>query len=211
MAITATSSGSNQNFEILEAGSYPARCYSMIHIGTVEENILGTTKKLNKVRVTWELPTELVVFNEEKGEQPRVISKEFTLSLHEKATLRSFLKNWRGKDFTEEEAREFDVTKLISAPCMLNITHKKSKDGQKTYLEIGSVSRLPKGMECPPQITESFIFDYDENFSFEKVEAFPDFIKDKIKVSEEYKSKETPNELNNHSESAEQDDPECPF
>lgn len=210
MAITATSSGNTQNFEILEAGSYPARCYSMVHIGTIEENILGTVKKLNKVRVTWELPTEMVVFNEEKGEQPRVISKEFTLSLHEKATLRAFLKNWRGKDFTEEEARSFDVTKLIGAPCMLNITHKKSKDGQKTYLEIGSVSRLPKGMECPPQVQESFIFDYDENFILEKVESLPEFIKEKVKKSEEFLSKSLPNEIQNHS-ATEDDESDVPF
>ena len=209
MAITATSSGNSQNFEVLEAGSYPARCYSMVHIGTVEENIMGALKRLNKVRVTWELPTELVVFNEEKGEQPRVISKEFTLSLHEKATLRAFLKNWRGKDFTEEEAKEFDVTKLISAPCMLNITHKKSKDGQKTYLEIGSVSRLPKGMECPTQISESFIFDYDENFDLQKLEGLPDFIKDKVKKSDEFMAK-TSLEMPNHSGSSNEED-EPPF
>ena len=209
MAITATSSGNSQNFEVLEAGSYPARCYSMVHIGTVEENIMGALKRLNKVRVTWELPTELVVFNEEKGEQPRVISKEFTLSLHEKATLRAFLKNWRGKDFTEEEAKEFDVTKLISAPCMLNITHKKSKDRKKTYLEIGSVSRLPKGMECPTQISESFIFDYDENFDLQKLEGLPDFIKDKVKKSDEFMAK-TSLEMPNHSGSSNEED-EAPF
>lgn len=206
MAIIAQSSGNSQNFEILEAGSYSARCYSMVHIGTVEENILGTVKKLNKVRVTWELSTEQVVFKEENGEQPRVISKEFTLSLHEKATLRGFLKNWRGKDFTEEEAKEFDVTKLIGAPCLLNITHKKSKDGQKTYLEIGSVSRMPKGMDCPEQINESFIFDFNDNYSVEKLEKLPDFIKEKVKRSEEYLSVAQPNEVQHNSFDEESDD-----
>ena len=125
MAIIATSNGGT-SYEPIPSGSYPARCYSMIHLGTIEENILGTVKKLNKVRITWELPTELKVFKEENGEQPHVISKEFTLSLHEKATLRNFLKNWRGKDFTEDEAKEFDIEKSVGAPCMLNITHKKS-------------------------------------------------------------------------------------
>ena len=108
MAIIATSNGGTSH-EPIPSGSYPARCYSMIHLGTIEENILGTVKKLNKVRITWELPTELKVFKEENGEQPHVISKEFTLSLHEKATLRNFLKNWRGKDFTEDEAKAFDI------------------------------------------------------------------------------------------------------
>ena len=185
MAIIATSNGGT-SYEPIPSGSYPARCYSMIHLGTIEENILGTVKKLNKVRITWELPTELKVFKEENGEQPHVISKEFTLSLHEKATLRNLLKNWRGKDFTEDEAKAFDIEKLVGAPCMLNITHKKSKDGSKTYAEIGSVSTLPKGLTCPPQINESFIWTY-ENFDATKFGQLPDYLKNKMVNSDEYK------------------------
>jgi hypothetical protein len=185
MAIIATSNGST-NFEPMATGNYPARCYSMIHIGTVDEVILGTKKTLNKVRITWELPTELKVFKEENGEQPLSISKEFTLSMHEKATLRGFLKNWRGKDFTEEEAKSFDIEKLIGAPCMLNITHKKSKDGTKTYAEIGSISTMPKGFPCPEQINPSYVWTY-EDFNTEKFNALPDYLKAKMVNSVEYK------------------------
>jgi hypothetical protein len=185
MAILATNTGTVNNFEPIEAGSYPARCYSMIHIGTIKENFQGDEKTMNKVRITWELPTELKVFKEENGEQPHVVSKEFTLSLHEKATLRAFLKNWRGKDFTEEEAKAFDIEKLIGAPCMLNITHKKSKDGTKTYAEIGSVSKLPKGLECPEQINPSFVWTY-EDFDAEKFNKLPEFLRNKMVTSVEY-------------------------
>lgn len=185
MAILATNTGSGNNFEPIEAGSYPARCYSMIHIGTVNENFQGEIKTMNKVRITFELPTELKVFKEENGEQPHVISKEFTLSLHEKATLRAFLKNWRGQDFTEDEARSFDIEKLIGAPCMLNITHKKSKDGTKTYAEIGSVSKLPKGLECPAQINPSYIWTY-EDFDEVKFSKIPEFLRQKMVTSFEY-------------------------
>jgi len=185
MAIIATNTG-GANFEPIATGNYPARCYSMVHIGTVEEIILGVTKKLNKVRITWELPTELKVFKEENGEQPQVISKEFTLSLHEKATLRSFLKNWRGKDFTDAEAKAFDIEKLVGAPCMLNITHKNKKDGSGVYAEIGSISSMPKGFTCPDQINKSFVFTYDD-FDSEKFNSLPDYLKNKMVTSDEYK------------------------
>ena len=185
MAIIASNNGGT-SFEPIPSGSYAARCYSMVHLGTIEETILGTVKKLNKVRITWELPTELKVFKEENGEQPQVISKEFTLSLHEKATLRNFLKNWRGKDFTEEEAKSFDIEKLVGAPCMLNITHKQSKDGTKTYAEIGSVSTMPKGLICPTQINPSFVWTYD-NFDVSKFGMLPDYLKNKMVNSDEYK------------------------
>lgn len=185
MAIIATSNGST-SFEPIATGNYPARCYSMVHLGTIEENILGTLKKLNKVRITWELPTELKVFKEENGEQPQVISKEFTLSLHEKATLRGFLKNWRGKDFTDEEAKSFDIEKLVGAPCMLNITHKTKKDGSGIYAEIGSVSAMPKGFVCPESINTPFVFTYEE-FDENKFNSLPDFMKNKMVNSDEYK------------------------
>lgn len=185
MAIIATSNG-NSNYEPIATGNYPARCFSMVHIGTIEENILGVVKKLNKVRISWELPTELKVFKEENGEQPQIISKEFTLSMHEKATLRGFLKNWRGKDFTDEEARAFDIEKLLGAPCMLNITHKTKKDGSGVYAEIGSISTMPKGFPCPDQISPSFVFTY-EVFDQGVFDSLPEFMRNKMVNSDEYK------------------------
>jgi hypothetical protein len=95
MSITATTNSTKKNFEPIEAGSYPARCYSMIEMGTNEETYQGAAKMVNKVRITWELPTEMQVFKEERGPEPRVISKEFSLSMHEKANLRGFLESWR--------------------------------------------------------------------------------------------------------------------
>ena len=186
MSIIATSSGSSQGFDPIEAGSYPARCYSMVQIGTNEEVILGLSKDLHKVRITWELPTEMKVFKEENGEQPMVISKEFTLSMHEKSTLRQFLESWRGKSFTEDEAKSFDITALLGKPCLLSISHKVAKNGN-TYANISGVNLLPKGMECPPQINNTFELSYDK-WDETKFESLPDFIKQKIVTSREYKA-----------------------
>jgi hypothetical protein len=187
MAITAKSNGSS-NYEPIPAGTYLARCYSMVEIGTVEEEFNGEKKWVHKVRITWELPTELKVFSEEKGEQPQAISKEFSLSMHEKSTLRAFLTAWRGKGFTEDEAKAFDITVLLGVPCMLSIVHEPGKkDPSKIYEKISSVSRLMKGMECPPQINPSFEFSLSE-FDNEKFLKLPEFIREKIKSSKEYQS-----------------------
>jgi hypothetical protein len=191
MAIIATNSGSGTNFEPIPAGSYAARCYSMIHIGTNEETILGTVKRLNKVRITWELPTETKVFKEKNGEQPYVLSKEFTLSMHEKANLRKFLQSWRGKTFTEKEAESFDISVLLGKPCLISVNHKQAKNGN-TYAEIAGVNLLPKGMECPPQINESQELTYS-NFNQSLFDSLPDFLKDKITTSDEYKLMTNPN------------------
>jgi hypothetical protein len=192
MAIIAKNSGTAR--ELIPAGTYAARCYQMIEIGTVKETILGTEKTLTKVRVGWELPTETRVFKEENGEQPFVISKEFTLSMNEKANLRKSLESWRGKGFTEDEAKGFDMTKLLGQPCMLNIIHKPSKDGSRHYEEIAGIMPMPKGMQCPPQVNKSFVLSYDR-FDLTLFESLPDFIKDKMKLSAEYVAMQSPNAI----------------
>jgi hypothetical protein len=196
--INATDTGIKR--ELTPAGNYVARCYSMIHIGTVEEEIMGEIKRLNKVRITWELPTELRVFKEENGEQPMVISQEFTLSMNEKSNLRKFLESWRGKGFTEEEAKCFDITKLLGLPCMLSIIHKQTKKGND-YALISSVASMPKGITCPDQINKNFEFNFESKFSVDELEKFPDFLKDKIKKSEEYRALTMPG----HAEVSEDD------
>jgi hypothetical protein len=184
MAIIAESTGGS-NYEPVEAGTYAARCYSMVYMGTLDESYQGQEKTLKKVRLTFELPTELKVFKEEKGEQPCVLSKDFTLSMHEKSGLRKFLQNWRGKAFTEDEAKKFDITVLLGKPCMLSVIHKTSAANGKTYAEIAGVSTLMKGMAIAEQINPTFEFsvlDWDT----EKFEMLPQFLKDKVMKSHEY-------------------------
>jgi hypothetical protein len=188
MAIIAENNGQGGNFTPIEAGTYCARCYSMVHIGTSEEDVQGQKKMQNKVRITWELPTELKVFKEENGEQPHVVSKDFTLSMHEKSSLRKFLQTWRGKEFTENEAKAFDITALLGKECMLSIIHKTSKTG-KVYVDIAGVSTLIKGMVCPPQINPSYEFSVAD-FDIVKFNAMPTWLQDKIKKTEEYKKVE---------------------
>lgn len=207
MAIIATNSGGG-GFTPIDAGNYPARCYQMIHIGHIEEVVLGKPKVLNKVRLTWELPTEMKEWKEGEGEKPAIISKDFTLSMNEKATLRKYLASWRGKDFTEKEAEAFDVTRLLGVSCLVNVIHKQSKDGSKTYAEIGSISPLPKGMVCPEQINPSSALSYD-SFDFALFEGLPEFIKDKVKASEEFKAMSQPHAT--QAVTAGDDDDEIPF
>ncbi len=191
MAINATNNGTKR--ELIPAGNYIARCYQMIEIGTVTELIQGQAKQLTKVRIGWELPTELRVFDEAKGEQPLVISKEYTLSMNEKSNLRKMLASWRGKDFTEDEAKCFDITALVGIPCMLNIIHKPKKtDPSSIFEEIGSISAMPKGMRPPEPVLKNFVLSYD-NFNEEKFDSLPDFIKQKIVSSLEYTAMKTPN------------------
>lgn len=180
--------------ELVPSGTHLARCFSMVQIGTILEETKFGKKKQSKVRITWELPLEKRVFDPEKGEQPMVISKEYTLSMYEKANLRKELEGWRGLAFKEEEAKSFDITKLLGVPCMLSIIHDTQESSGKKFAKINSVSGLPKGTTCPDQINPNFEFNFQDKFDLSVLESMPDFIKNKIKISDEYKAITNPQE-----------------
>jgi len=168
----------------------------MTEIGTVEEPYKGEIKKLHKVRVTWELPLETKVFNPEKGEQPFSISKEYTLSMHEKSNLRKDLSSWRGRGFTDDEAKAFDITKLLGVACMVNVVHNQGQNGN-TYANVMAISPLPKGTQCPAQVNKTFVFSF-ENFDQDAFNSLSDYLKERIVKTPEYKGRnERPEPIGN--------------
>ena len=188
MAIIAKSTGESAHRELIPAGTYVARCYSVVHLGHVVQKYMGEEKIVDLVRFTWELPTELRCFNQDKGDQPCAISKEMTFSLNEKSNLRAMLNTWRGKALTEDEAKSFDLAKLIGAPCMINLIHQPSKaNPEKVYERIAAVLPMMKGMTCPPQHNPSMEFSVLE-FNREKFMTLPAFLQEMIVSSTEYQA-----------------------
>ena len=171
----------------IEAGSYPARIYQIVHIGTIA-GYQGQFQ--NKVRIGFELPTEMHTFDEKKGPQPRVISQDYTLSFSEKANLRKLIVACDPKAFGLDEngfTEEFDVESLMGKDLLVTINNKPKKDGTGIYAFLEGFTRLPKGMVCAKAINEPIKLSYD-NWNSEIFEKLPDFIKDKMKGSDEYKA-----------------------
>lgn len=186
---TITAEKKGGDFKPIDPGTYVARCYSMIEIGTIETEFNGHKKKSHKVSIGWELPTETAVFNPDNGPEPYVVNKTYTLSMHEKSTLRKDLESWRGKKYTDAEAVAVDITKLISQPCLLTIVHDE-KDG-KTYANVTGITKLMKGQTCPQQVNKTRILAYDD-FNWDLFESLSDYMKDKIRSSEEFRAMKEP-------------------
>jgi hypothetical protein len=193
-------------FQSVKPGVYMARCFRMIEIGTIKEEFQGKIKDVQKVMITWELPTEKAVFDQAKGEEPFAVSKTYTLSLHEKSNLRHDLESWRGKGFSEDEAIKFDLTKLLGKPCLITVIQQPSKTNPgRNYTVVSSVSPLMKGQECPAQINPTKILSYDE-FNWELFETLSDFTKDKIKSSVEFRLMQEPGNVTQESGNDENND-----
>lgn len=189
MGFTATDSGGG-NFKRVPAGAYIGRCYSLIDLGTQLTTGQYGEKLQHKLRIGWELFGEdeqgqpLTVEVDGK-EMPMTISKSYTVSLHEKASLRKDLAAWRGRDFTDEEAKAFDVSKLVGAYCMVNIT--TSETNGKTYSNVAGLTPLPGALKNakPAPVHEHVLFDLD-NPDMETFSKFHDKLQEYIKRSPEW-------------------------
>lgn len=166
------------SFTPAPVGTHVARCVKLIDLGTQHGEYKGEPTRRNQVLVTWELPQEIIEIDGKSV--PQTTSKFYTNSLGEKANLRRDLEGWRGRAFSESELERFDLEAVLGKPCLLTIV---GAENGKT--KVAGVSGLAKGMECPPQVNESFAFwldDYDED----KFDSISDGIKKIIQKSEEW-------------------------
>lgn len=170
---------------IAPSGTHVARCYQIIHIGTIADSYQGEPRMVNKVRIVFELPDCLAIFQKDKGEQPYSLGQDFTLSMHEKSGLRKFVQTWLGKTMTDREANNFDITTLLGSDCMLTVMHKESASG-KVFANIQGISSLMKGLVVPEPINEPFLLDYDSPDFDEKLSTLPEWLQVKVMSSMEY-------------------------
>lgn len=166
MAFIASDSGGG-NFKRVPPGAYIGRCYSLIDLGTQLTSGQFGEKLQHKLRIGWELfgedeNGEALTIDVAGKDMPLTITKGYTVSLHEKSALRRDLAAWRGKDFTEDEAKGFDVAKLIGAYCMVNCT--VSETGGKTYTNVAGLTPLPGALKNvkPDPVHANVKFDLDE-------------------------------------------------
>ena len=139
--IIASDSGS-KDFDPAPAGAHFAVCCDVVDLGMVTTSYEGKESKRRMVRLAFQL-------NEASGLRDDgkrwLVTKSMTLSLHEKAALRAFGEAWRGKSFTEEELKGFDVENMLGACCQLLLLHEKGKN-DRIYANIKTVMPFPKGM-----------------------------------------------------------------
>lgn len=206
--------------DLIPAGNHVGYLYSIIDIGHQETEFEGRKDWTPKVRFTFELSNETKEFD--GISKPKVIGREFSITLGKKSSLRPIVEGLLGVTLTDQEAynQEFRTlfTNLLGTPCLINVTH--STKGDKTYANISAITPLPKGMKTPEQFNENFIFEIDEKDNTEKYSLIPEFIQKKIALSreanEEPMDEETKSQLqslrNNHVYNKEEINPEdIPF
>jgi len=79
-----------------------------------------------------------------------VMTKPMVPSLHEKAALTKFLKDWFGRKLTDVENKSLDLGSLLGRPASIVIGHEQSEDGSKTYANIKLIMAHKSGDALAP-------------------------------------------------------------
>lgn len=174
-------------FENAPSGAHAARCIRLIDLGTQVHTWNNDIKHKRDVLIAWELPETMMegIYNPDMKGKPFVVRRVFTASLAPNANLKAVLESWRGKKFTKEELATFEPKSILGKPCLLNLV--ESDDGQ--YVNVDSVSPLPKGMVCPKASNSQVFFSLEENeFTAEAFGKLPESLRSKISQSPEFKA-----------------------
>jgi len=191
MALIAKSSGEN-TFVPVPQGMHLARCYRIIDMGTQKSEYQGQVKHLSKVMLQFEIhgnDDDNKPIVTQKGE-PMSISKNFTLSLAEKATLRKDLQTWRGREFTEDELRGFELKNVLGAWAMISVIKALGNNG-KEYTNIAAIMSVPSAIKkagIPEGHNDLTLFSIDEP-DMALFDSFSNGLKEKIGKSPEWQSR----------------------
>lgn len=192
MALIAKENGGNSTFTPVPQGMHLARCYRVVDLGTQKSEYQGQVKHLPKVMLQFE-----VHGNDDAGKpiltqkgEPMSISKNFTLSLAEKATLRKDLQTWRGREFTQAELNGFELKNVLGAWAMISVIKAMGNNG-KEYTNIANINPVPSALKqsLPQGFNKVGLFEI-ENPDHEMFETFSDNLKLKIQGSPEWQSRQ---------------------
>jgi hypothetical protein len=153
MSDTITAKGNDTKFAPHPEGSFIGQCVDVIALG---EKVDSGPDYPPKLSTKCALVFRTAEKHPDTGEHID-ISREFTVSMGEKANLRKFLEQWRGKPYSAAAIEEgVPLHKLTGHHGLLSIGHKSSAKG-RTYANIVACVAVPKQMaDRLPDWTESY-------------------------------------------------------
>jgi len=126
------------DYERPPEGGHATVCADVIDLG------FRFNPKFGKIEHKCAIVFQLGQQSEKTGKRFEIASI-FTVSFHEKANLRKFLSQWRGKSYGEDEAQAgAPLKKLQGNPAYITIEHKPV--GDKVYANVIGITKLPVGL-----------------------------------------------------------------
>jgi hypothetical protein len=144
MGITVSTKQTGGNFTPCPEYTGRAVCVDITPLKAYETEY-GTKQKF---KIAFELD---MIDKSRNPVQPWVVmTAPMTASLHEKAGLTKFLRDWHGRALTAEETTSLDLDSLIGRPATVVIVHEQSQDGAKTFSNIKLIMAHKSGEPLKP-------------------------------------------------------------
>lgn len=102
-------------------GKTPMVCVDIFRTDPEEATYDGVTKLYEKVMFVFQAFPE--DGSRDSNGKPFQVERKFTWSLDPQSKLRPFLEHWRGRDFTQEELKRFDLLKCKGVSAWGYIVH----------------------------------------------------------------------------------------
>lgn len=144
MGITVSTKPSGGNFTPCPEYTGRAVCVDITPLKTYETEY-GPKQKF---KIAFEL--DLIDQSRNPAQPWVVMTAPMTASLHEKAGLTKFLKDWHGRALTAEETVSLNLDSLIGRPATVVIVHEQSRDGTKTFSNIKLIMPHKSGEPLKP-------------------------------------------------------------
>lgn len=165
------------------AGQYLAVCVGVYDLG---EQYSEKFKNYSpKIMISFDIPT--LTIEVEGKQEPRQLSREFTISGKNNSKLRAFISSWNGTQYSDEAFGEFDPLTQIGKPAMINVLLNETGE----YANIDTIMPLFPGLPAPTSPTPLRVWDMD-NWDDKAFEDLPAWVQEKIKKSSQYQKEHVP-------------------
>lgn len=165
------------------AGQYLAVCVGVYDLG---EQYSEKYKNYSpKLMISFDIPT--LTIEVDGKQEPRQLSREFTITTKNNSKLRAFISSWNGTQYSDEAFGEFDPLTQVGKPAMINVLLNETGE----YANIDTIMPLFPGLPAPTSPTPLRIWDMD-NWDDKAFEDLPGWVQEKIKKSSQYQKEHVP-------------------
>lgn len=165
------------------AGQYLAVCVGVFDLG---EQYSEKYKNYSpKLMITFDIPA--VTIEVDGKQEPRQLSREFTISGKSNSNLRAFISSWNGVQYSDEAFGDFDPLTQVGKPAMINVLLNETGE----YANIDTIMPLFPGLPAPATPTQPKTWDMDK-WDDTAFNDLPVWVQEKIKKSTQYQKEHVP-------------------
>lgn len=145
---------------LLPMGTHPAIIYSIVNVGTQDDEYKGESRKRNIVKFTFEFPMHRQLFyKDDTIERPTVLTKQETFVVSQnkktgkKSNLLAMIEGLEGP-LNETQRKNYDISKLLDLKVFVTVAHYQKQNGE-IGVKITNIAPFNPMMIAPESVVRT--------------------------------------------------------